>query len=132
MHLFLFIYLFCVLFFYFIYFSIFLKHLFHSLNLNKCFKPEIFKSIFINLNLALVFCFTSCCYISALVLTCLRLMKGRATFFQSETIVASFRHFVVLLFTVFLNHSLKRQFLVLYCGMIWLHKKVQTFGIIWW
>ena len=39
-----------------------------------------------------------CCYISALVLTCYRLTKGRATFFQPETIVVSFLHFMVLSF----------------------------------
>ena len=56
-----------------------------------------------------------CCYISALVLTCFRLMKGRATFFQPETIVASFLHLMVLLFKVLLNHSSKCHFLVRHC-----------------
>ena len=37
-----------------------------------------------------------CCYISALMLTCFRLTKGRATFFRPETIVASFLHLMVL------------------------------------
>ena len=45
-------------------------------------------------------------YISALVLTCFRLKKGRATFFRPETIVASFLHSMVLLPKVLLNHSL--------------------------
>ena len=46
-----------------------------------------------------------CCYISALLLTCLRLMKGRATFFWPETIVASFLHCMVLLPKVLFNHA---------------------------
>ena len=37
------------------------------------------------------------------------------TFFQPETIVASFLHHIVLLLKVLLNHSSKRQFSVLYC-----------------
>ena len=41
--------------------------------------------------------------------------KGRAMFFWPETIVASFLHLMVLLFKVLLNHSSKRQFLVLHC-----------------
>ena len=45
-----------------------------------------------------------CCYISALVLTCFRLKKGRATFFLPETIVASFLHLMVLFFKVLLSH----------------------------
>ena len=40
------------------------------------------------------------CYISALVLTCFRMTKGRAMYFQPETIVASFFHLMVLLFKV--------------------------------
>ena len=40
-----------------------------------------------------------CCYISALVLTCFRLTKGRATYFRSETLV-SFLHLMVQLFKV--------------------------------
>ena len=42
-------------------------------------------------------------YFSALVLTCFRLTKGRATFFRPETIVASFLHLMVLLFKVLLT-----------------------------
>ena len=57
---------------------------------------------------------TCCCYISALVLTCFRLKKGCATFFWPETIVAIFLHLMVLFFKVLLNHSSKRQFLVLH------------------
>ena len=45
------------------------------------------------------------CYISRLVLTCLRLTNGRATHFQPETIVASFFHLMVLLFKVLLNDT---------------------------
>ena len=56
-------------------------------------------------------------YISALVLTCFRLKKGRAMFFRPETIVVSFLHLMVLFFKVLLNHSSKRQFLVLH----WIH-----------
>ena len=56
-----------------------------------------------------------CCYISALVLTCFRLTKGRATFFRPETIVAGFLHLMVFLFKVLSNHSSKRQFLLLHC-----------------
>ena len=46
----------------------------------------------------------SCCYISALVITCFCLKKGRATFFWPETIVARFLHFMVLLPKVLFNH----------------------------
>ena len=55
-----------------------------------------------------------CCYISALVLTCFRLKKSRATFFRPETIVASFLHLMVLFFKALLNYSSKRQSLVLH------------------
>ena len=61
----------------------------------------------INLNLAIVFGFVRCCYISALVLNCFRLKKGRATFFRPETIVASFLHSMVLLPKVIFNQSLQ-------------------------
>ena len=54
-----------------------------------------------------------CCYISALMLTCFLLTKGRTTYFWPETIVASFLHIMVLLFKVLFNHSWKRQFVVL-------------------
>ena len=37
-----------------------------------------------------------CCCNSALVLTCFRLKKGRATFFRPETIVESFLHLMVI------------------------------------
>ena len=43
--------------------------------------------------------------ISALVLTCFRLTKGRATYFLPETIVVSFLHLMVLLFKVLFNHK---------------------------
>ena len=43
---------------------------------------------------------THCCYISALVLACFRLKKGRATFFRHETIVSSFLYLMVLFFKV--------------------------------
>ena len=42
--------------------------------------------------------------ISALVLICFRLKKGRAAFFRPETIVASFLHLMVLFFKMLLNH----------------------------
>ena len=45
------------------------------------------------------------CYISALVLTCFRLKKGRAMFFWPETIVTSFLHLMVLFFKVLLNQA---------------------------
>ena len=51
--------------------------------------------------------------ISALVLTYFRL-KVRATFFQHETVVASFLHLVALYFKVIFNHTSKRQFVVLH------------------
>ena len=74
-------------------------------------------------NLTIVFDFVRCCYISALVLTCFRLTKGRATFFWPKTIVkASFLHLMVLLSKVSLNHFWKRQFVVLPC-----HTQTQTF-----
>ena len=44
---------------------------------------------------------------SVLVLTCFRLTKGPVTFFRPETTVASFLHYMVLLFKVLLNHSSK-------------------------
>ena len=47
--------------------------------------------------------------ISALVLTCFHLTKGRATFFRPETIVVSFLHLMVLLFKVLSNHH-KNEF----------------------
>ena len=56
-----------------------------------------------------------CCYISALVLTCFRLTKGRVKFFRLETIVDSFFHLMVLFFKVILNHTSKRQFVVPFC-----------------
>ena len=71
-----------------------------------------------NLNLAIVFGFVGCCYNSALVLTCFRLTKGRATFFPPKTIIVSFLHLVVLFFKVILNHSSYCQFLVLHCLII--------------
>ena len=50
----------------------------------------------------------------ARVLAYFCLMKC-VTFFQSETIVASFLHSMVLFPKVLLNHSWKRQFVVLHC-----------------
>ena len=55
-----------------------------------------------------------CCFISALVLTCFRLTKGRATSFQPETIVASFLHLMLLFYKVIFKHTSKRQFVVLH------------------
>ena len=55
-----------------------------------------------------------CCYFSALVLTCYRLKKGRATFYQPETIVANLLLLTVLFFKVIFNHTSKRQFMVLH------------------
>ena len=40
------------------------------------------------------------------IYTCFRMKKDRATFFRSETIVASFLHLMVLFFKVLLNHTL--------------------------
>ena len=45
------------------------------------------------------------------------LLHFGSTFFQTETIVASFWHRVVLFFKVLSNHSSKRQFLVLHCHL---------------
>ena len=45
-----------------------------------------------------------CCCISALLLNCFRLKKGRAMFFRPETIVASYLHSMVLLSKVLFNH----------------------------
>ena len=42
--------------------------------------------------------------ISALVLTCFRLKKGRATFFRPKTIVACFLHLMMLFLIVIFNH----------------------------
>ena len=53
------------------------------------------------------------CYISARVLICFRLNKGRATFFRHETIVASFLYLMVLFFKVIVNHTSKYKFLML-------------------
>ena len=60
-----------------------------------------------------------CCYISALVLTCYRLKKGRATFYRPETIVASLLLLMVLSLKVIFNHILKRQFMVLHFRLSW-------------
>ena len=60
----------------------------------------------------------SCGYISALVLTCYRLTKSRATFFLPETIVASFLDLMVLSFKVIFNHTSKRQYVVLHFRII--------------
>ena len=59
--------------------------------------------------------YNSNCYIWALVLTCFRLTKGRATHFRPETIVASFLHLMVLLSKVLLNHSWKQSSSNLWC-----------------
>ena len=56
-----------------------------------------------------------CCYISALVLTCFRLTKGRGT----ETIVGSLLLFIVLLFKVLFNHLTELQSQLQY---LFLHK----------
>ena len=64
-----------------------------------------------------------CCYISALVLACFCLTKGRAVYFWFETIVVSFLHLMVLFFKVLLNLTSKRQFLVLHCCKINKFKK---------
>ena len=58
------------------------------------------------------------CYISALVLTCFRLAKGRASFFRPETIVTSFLHLMVSSFKVLLNHK------SLVCGAFLLHTNI--------
>ena len=51
------------------------------------------------------------CYISALLFTCFRLKKGRATFFRPVTIVVSFLHLMVLFFKVLLNYSFISRFI---------------------
>ena len=56
-------------------------------------------------------------YISAFVLTCFRLTKGRATYFRPETTVANFFHLMVFLFKVLFNHSWKHHFVVFHCHM---------------
>ena len=48
-----------------------------------------------------------CCCISALVLNCFRLKKGRASFLRPETIVASFLHSMALLPKVLFNHLIR-------------------------
>ena len=64
---------------------------------------KAFLKVFVmNLNLANVFDFVRCCYISALLLTCFHLTKARATYLRPETIAASFLHLTMLLFKVFL------------------------------
>ena len=49
--------------------------------------------------------YVRCCDISAVVLTCFRLTKDRAMYFQPETIVVNYLHFMVLLSKVLLIHS---------------------------
>ena len=56
------------------------------------------------------------------------LTKGRATFLRPETIVASFMHFMVLLFKVSLNNSSKGQFSVLYCAIAFYSRLKIQFG----
>ena len=50
-----------------------------------------------------------CCYFSALVLACYHLKKGRATFYQPETIVASLSLLMVLHFEVIFNYTGKSE-----------------------
>ena len=71
---------------------------------NNCFGSKKRSS-----NVTVTVAVTATCYyyISALVLNCFRLKKGRATIFRPETIVASFLHSMVLLPKVLFNH--KRQ-----------------------
>ena len=45
------------------------------------------------------------CYISAIMVICFCLMKGRTTYFRPKTVVFSFFHLMVLLFKVLFNHS---------------------------
>ena len=81
-----------------------------------------------NWNLATVWGFVRCCYISSQMLACFRLTKGRATFFQLEIIVASFLHLMLLLYKVILNHTSKRQFVVLhFCAFEYFHHYCQHF-----
>ena len=54
--------------------------------------------------------------------------EGSCYIFWPKTIVARFLHFMVLLFKVLLNHSSKRQFLVLHCGK---QMMVNLSNIIW-
>ena len=66
----------------------------------------------------LFFNFLHRCYISPLVFTCFRMMKGRATFFPPETIVVSFLHLMMLFYKVIFNYTLKRQSVVLHFCII--------------
>ena len=59
----------------------------------------------------------SCCYISALMLNCFCLTKGRAAYFPPETIVASLLYLMVLSLKVLFNHTWNRQFVVLHYHM---------------
>ena len=79
------------------------SHFFSSFSLSKI-HFQIFTIIY-NIFNYFIHLQLRCCYISALVLTCFRLTKGRATFFRPETIVANFLHPMVLFFKVLLNHS---------------------------
>ena len=64
-----------------------------------------------------------CCYIAAFVFTCFRRTDDRITLFRPETIVASFLHLMMLFYKVIMNHSSKRQFVVLlYCNKITIHR----------
>ena len=68
-------------------------------------------------------CRVRCCYFSALLLTCYRLKKGRATFYRPETIVLSLLFLMVLSFKVIFNHISKCQFVVLhFCKIGWFRK----------
>ena len=55
-----------------------------------------------------------CNFISVFVLTCSRLTKGRATFFQAQLFLASFLHLLMLFFKMIFSHTSKRQFVVLH------------------
>ena len=55
----------------------------HYLNLIKFSNRNLLRLFLINKNLAIVFGLVPCCYILALVLTCFRPMKDRATYFRT-------------------------------------------------
>ena len=80
---------------------------------NNCFGSKICRTTLRQAKTGKHECRNITATVPKIVLTCFRLTKDRATYFRPETIVASFLLLMVLLSKVLLNHSWKRQFVVL-------------------
>ena len=70
--------------------------------------------------------YNHCCYISALVPTSLLLTKGHATFFWSETIVASFLPPLMLFFKAIFNHTPLKSLWTLW---VWPFKDIDQMAV---